>query len=79
MRNQYRSIIDLSQNAADDYLGEAKRLFVTSADPDMGAQDAATIHLSLIGPRSEVRGYAYLSADEVTDLIEALTFWKDAN
>jgi len=79
MRNQFRSIIDLSQNAADDYLGEAQRLFVTAADPDMGSGEAASVHLSLIGPLSEVRGYAYLSTDEVDDLIEALMFWKAAN
>lgn len=74
-RNAYRSIIDFTSAITDVYPTESSRIYVESAYnrecPD------ATVFLSLLRPGANQVAYAYLTDHEVTDLIDALNYWRN--
>lgn len=71
MRNAYRSIIggDLFK---EEFEAEAREIQVEPSSAVAGA-----MFVSLYRPGGEQLGHLYLTDDEVTELIEALTYWRD--
>lgn len=79
MRNQYRSIIDLNRRQNpnfDDYDTETSKILVSNVPEEVDSQSVCFLEMHRFGKQLT---YAYLTDDEVTDLIGALTWWRANN